>query len=351
MANTGFITSSGIVQVFTSGPFSGSIVTSSYSDGNNLFGNIINTSQSFISGTLDIIIPCDIEGSVINGVNYFERYYFDPIQCPPLGFCSPPTFISSSRNTCIDTDPSIYNIIYNSGSSTANQTIIEYSTSRNFNITGSTILNNSNLTSSIEVLINGFKPQFNAPVHFRAYNSCSNNTTSSRSNIITADNCVPQQPANPDFIYNIINQTDFVVETTDGVGVGTGPYFNVPSNSTGNSYTFNDNTGNFFFKVASPANCPNQGIYIELTTTTPNISNIVTTTINSELDSSNCGGNGIGAIISNYSGLTEYYLHFPSNNINTQIATNIFINRTNWSNLGNITLTIRYSNPNLQLFD
>jgi len=353
MANTGFISSSGIIQVFTSGPYSGSIVTSSYSDGINLFGNIINTSQSFISGTVDFIIPCETEGNIINGVNYFERYYFNPIQCPPLGFCFPPTFISASRNTCVDRDPSIYNIIYNSGSSTADYTIIEYSTSNNFNITGSTILDNSNLTSSIEVLINGFKPQFDAPVYFRAYNSCSNDTISSNSNVVIADNCVFQQPLYPNFTYNIVNQTSYQVETTNGTGNGiTGPWFNVPvNNTTGNSYVFNNDTGNFFFKVASPSNCPNQGIYIELTTTTPNISNIVNTNINSTLNSNDCGGNGIGIQTSNYSGITEYYLHFPSNNINTQISTNIFINRINYFDLGNITLTIKYTDPNLTIFE
>jgi hypothetical protein len=231
--------------------------------------------------------------------------------------------------------------------------IIQVFTSGNFNITGSTILDNSNLTSSIEVLINGFKPQFDAPVYFRAYNSCSNDTISSNSNVVIADNCVFQQPLYPNFTYNIVNQTSYQVETTNGTGNGiTGPWFNVPvNNTTGNSYVFNNDTGNFFFKVASPSNCPNQGIFLELTTTTPNISNIVNTNINSTLNSNDCGGNGIGIQTSNYSGITEYYLHFPSNNINTQISTNIFINRINYFDLGNITLTIKYTDPNLTIFE
>ena len=58
MAKTGYVINQGIQQVFTSGPFSGSLVTSSYSLNNSLVGPIIDTRQSFISGTLDIIYNC-----------------------------------------------------------------------------------------------------------------------------------------------------------------------------------------------------------------------------------------------------------------------------------------------------
>jgi hypothetical protein len=349
MAITGYITSSGIVQIFTTGPYSGSEVTSSYSDGSILFGGILNTFQPFISGDLDIITPCD-EDNIIPGVNYFERFYFNPTICTPDGTCLSPILISAQRNTCNDFDPSTYNITWLSGSSIADYTIIEYSTSPNFSSTGSTILDNSNYTSSINVLINGFPPQSTSPIYFRAYNSCSNGSNSLYSQTVIADNCVIITPTYSNFTFNIVNETNYQVQTTDGTVLGNGPYISVPSNDiTGNSYIFNTSIRNFFFKVQSPANCPNQGIYIELTTTSPGIAGNVNTTINTILDPTNCGGNGTSIQISNYTG-TQYFLHYPSNNINTQIATNIFINRENWFSTGNIKMTIKYQPPSNNIF-
>jgi hypothetical protein len=346
MAITGYITSSGILQVFITGPYSGSEVTSSFSDGSTLFGGILNTFQPFISGDLDVITPCD-EDNIIPGVNYFERFYFDPTICTPDGTCLSPILIEASRNTCNDFDPSTYNITWVSGSSIADYTIIEYSTFPNFITTGSTILDNSISTSptSINVLISGFAPQADSLIYFRAYNSCSNDSISGYSQTIIADNCVVVTPQYSNFTFNIVNETNFLVETTDGTGDGiNGPWINVSTNTTGNSYIFNTSTRDFFFKVQSPANCPTQGIYIELTTTTPGITSNVNTTINSTLNSNDCGGNGTSTQISNY-GNTQYFLHYPSSNINTQIATNIFINRTNWFNVGNIKMTIKYQPP------
>jgi hypothetical protein len=343
MAITGYITSSGILQVFITGPYSGSEVTSSFSDGSTLFGGILNTFQPFISGDLDVITPCD-EDNIIPGVNYFERFYFDPTICTPDGTCLSPILIAAERNTCIEFDPSNYNITWVSGSSIADYTIIEYSTSPNFTTTGSTILDNSDYTSSINVLINGFPPQSTSPIYFRAYNSCSNNSISGYSSTIVANNCEVITPTYSNFTFNIVNETNLTVQTTDGTGDGiNSPWINVSTNNTtGNSYTFNTSTRNFFFKVAAPQNCPNQGIYIELSTTTPNIDGNVITNINSILDPNDCGGNGISTQVQNYTGGNQYYLHYPTNTINTQTATNISINRTNWFNVGNIKLTIKY---------
>jgi hypothetical protein len=49
MANNGYVSSSGINQVFTTGPYTGAVVTSSYSSGSTLFGPTINFYQAFIS--------------------------------------------------------------------------------------------------------------------------------------------------------------------------------------------------------------------------------------------------------------------------------------------------------------
>jgi hypothetical protein len=349
MAITGYITSSGILQVFTTGPYSGSEVTSSYSDGSTLFGGILNTFQPFISGDLDTITPCETD-NIIPGVNFFERFYYDPTICTPDDTCLSPILLSVNRNTPCNDNNSTHSISYSSGSSTADYTIIEYSTFNNFTPTGSTILDNSILTSSlnipINILINGLSPQASTPVYFRAYNSCSNDSISGYSSIKIANNCV--SPPNPyeNFTFNIVNDTSYTVQTTNGTGSGTiGPWFNVPTNNpTGNSYNFNTSTGNFFFKVSSPANCPNQGIYVELTTTTPLIESNVNTNVSTTLVNNDCSGNGLGIQTSNYSG-TEYFLHYPTTDINTQISTNIFINRTDWVNIGNIKMTIKYQAP------
>jgi hypothetical protein len=345
MANNGYITSSGIIQIFTTGPYSGSEVTSSYSDGSTLFGGAVNTFQPFISGDLDIIIPCE-SNPIIPGVNYFERFNYNPTVCPPDDICLSPILISAQRNTCNDLDLPIYNLNWSSGSSIADYTIVEYSTSNTFNITGSTILDNSNFTSSVNVLINGFAPQSTTPIYFRAYNSCSNNSTSFYSQTVIANNCEVITPTYPDFTFNIVNQTNLTVQTTNGSGNGVnGPWFNVPTNNTtGNSYSFNTNFGNFFFKVQSPQNCPNQGVYIELTTTSTSINGNVVTSINTTLDPNDCSGLGNGVLVSNYNA-TPYFLHYPTTNMNNQFSTNIFINRENWFNVGNIKLTIKYQSP------
>jgi hypothetical protein len=337
MANTGYITSSGIIQIFTTGPYSGSEVTSSYSDGSTLFGGILNTFQPFISGDLDIITPCETD-NIIPGINSFERFYYDPAVCPPDGICLAPTFTSAQRNTCISSDPSTYNITWSSGSSTADYTIIEYSIFSNFSSTGSVILDNSNYTSSINVLINGFPPQSTSPIYFRAYNSCSNGSNSLYSQTIIANNCVITTPIYSDFTFNIVNQSGCTVETTNGTSTNTGPYISVPQNTIGNSYNFNTSTRNFFFKVASPTSCPNNRVYIELSTTSPNIEGNVITNI-SGVDSGNCIDN-MGIQTAQYNS-SPILLQYPTSNLLTQIATNIFINRESWFTGGNITLTIK----------
>jgi hypothetical protein len=345
MANTGYITSSGIVQMFTTGPYSGSEVTSSYSDGSLLFGDIIDTTQLFISGDLDTITPCEVDTNIIPGVNYFERFYFDPTICPPDNICISPVINLVERDTCSDFDPSIYNITYNFISPSADYTIIEYSTSPSFSITGSTILDNSSFISPtpISVLINGLPPQAGSPVYFRAYNSCSNDTISGYSSTSIADNCVIIQPPYQNFTFTIVNETNFLAEVSNTSGTS-GWTFIPPNNTTGISYTFNTSTKDFWFKVQSLQNCPNQNIFIELTTTTPSIGNIVQTSINSILDPTDCSSFGISSQTTQYPSNPEF-LHYPNTNINSQISTNILINRTNWFNQGNIKLTIKYQPP------
>jgi hypothetical protein len=340
MANTGYITSSGILQTFTTGPYSGSEVTSSYSIGSTLFGGIINTFQPFISGDIDSIITCPEDVIIIPGVNYFERLYYDPYTCPPDNICLSPILVSANRESCEEFDSPLYNIIYDSGSSIAGYTIVEYSTISNFSVTGSTIIDNSLFQSPLDVNINGLEPSPDTPIYFRAYNSCSNGFNSNYSNTIISNNCSGPSSTISPFTFNIVNQTGYLVKTTDGNGNGVdGPWYNIPT-STSTFYNFNDLIKSFFIKIASPTSCPDNRIYIELSTTSL-ISGIVTTTIGG-VQSGDCVTN-LSTSTTSYNPLTGIYLQYPTPDIDGQLSTLVSINRTNWLTEGNITMTIKYS--------
>ena len=96
MSNNGYISSSGIDQRFTTGPYSGSIVTSSYSSGSSLLGPTITFYQSFVSGanedtnSVNILTPCGV---------LFQRWYYDPVNCP-TGDCLSPTILSVAVANC-----------------------------------------------------------------------------------------------------------------------------------------------------------------------------------------------------------------------------------------------------------
>jgi hypothetical protein len=180
--NTGYVSSSGIQQVFNSGPYSGSLVTSSYSSGSTLFGPILNFTQSFVSGTVDDIFKCG---------DPFYRYYQDTASCPISG-CFAPTLLTATPISCSDNWNTEYFITYNSASANSTYTIIEYNPiDRDFNSTlglGTHIITNATpLTLPLNYFDDtGFLVQPNEIMYFRAYNSCSNGATSSYSNIISA---------------------------------------------------------------------------------------------------------------------------------------------------------------------
>jgi hypothetical protein len=190
MPNNGYISSSGIDQVFTTGPYIGAIVTSSYSSGSTLLGPTITFYQAFVSGT-ESIVPCSDTPEV------FQRYYYDPINCP-VGDCLPPSIISTAVANC--NQPSNYNyfLFFNSGSTNALYSTIEYSTSPNFTFnTGSYVVTNSlnNYTSSINIGNLPLTPIKSTPVYFRIFNSCSLGGTSSYSPIVSASCQVTPPPS------------------------------------------------------------------------------------------------------------------------------------------------------------
>ena len=197
MANNGYISSSGINQIFTTGPYTGSVVTSSYSTSDGiLFGPPIDFFQSFISGTIDEISTCN---------DVFKRYYYDPINCPP-GDCLAPIALSATVANCTNYDYNYY-FYFNSSSAAAEYSTIEYSTFSDFSSnTGSLIVTNSvGYRNLIDISNLGLLPIKTSNVYFRVFNSCSINGTSSYSNIVSASCQTPPPPTTPTFTVRLKN--------------------------------------------------------------------------------------------------------------------------------------------------
>lgn len=196
MANNGYISSSGINQIFTTGPYKGSVVTSSYSNDNTLSGPIINFAQSFIPGVIDELSTCN---------DTFQRYYYDPINCP-IGNCLAPIALSATVANCTNYDYNYY-FYFNSSSVAADYSTIEYSTFSDFSSnTGSLIVTNSvGYANPINVSNLGLLPIKTSNVYFRVFNSCSINGTSSYSNIVSASCQTSPPPTTPTFTVRLKN--------------------------------------------------------------------------------------------------------------------------------------------------
>jgi hypothetical protein len=153
MANTGYIINPKVIQIFTSGPNSGSEVTSSF--------NIeFDSSSSFTSSFL-----CN---------NEYLYKIFDPINCPIVNYCIEPSLISSTIVNPLSYDY-LYNITYNSFNITSS--IIEYSLSNTFNSeTGSLYVTNSidpnNIIIDISTGLNSLPINCEVPIYFRMKNIC-----------------------------------------------------------------------------------------------------------------------------------------------------------------------------------
>jgi hypothetical protein len=223
--NSGYVSSSGIQQTFNSGPYSGSRVTSSYSNGTTLFGPTVNFTQLFTSGTNDFITPC-----IYKKAPGFFRYYQNTTQCPPPAFCIPPTLLTANPVNCADQEnwTSSYTVTYNSGSSSATRTIIQYSLLGNFtdsNAFRTKIITNPSSGSLTVDAVADFGA-YTAPtdfVYFRAYNSCSSGITSSFSDIISASCPVPPAPEFNPFTIEFTNKTgnsvQYFLDYGDGITV------------------------------------------------------------------------------------------------------------------------------------
>ena len=203
MPNNGYISSSGVDQVFTTGPYIGAIVTSSYSSGSTLLGPITTFYQPFESESRDVIVPCSDPSG-----NYpiFKRWYYDPISCSIDG-CLPPTIISTAVKFCYKANDYNYWLFFNSGSTNSIFSTIEYSTVSDFSFnTGSLVVTNSlsTYTSSIDISNLPLLPLKATPVYFRVFDSCSLGL-SAYSNLVSASCQTSPPPTTPPFTVRLRN--------------------------------------------------------------------------------------------------------------------------------------------------
>lgn len=172
MANTGYKINPYVQQIFTTGPNSGSLVTSS-------FITTFDTGSDFLSSSL-----CN---------NNFYYKIFDPINCPISGYCIAPTLYISQPTFCDGNYNYDYNISYNINNNIIDipSGTIEFSLSKFFPTTQTGSVNITYLSSSETQTINisPLSPHlpynYSTPVYFRLKNQCGY-SSSVYSNIISS---------------------------------------------------------------------------------------------------------------------------------------------------------------------
>ena len=246
MANTGYLTSSGIQQVFTTGPLSGSEVTSSYSVGSTFFGPTLNFKQQFISGVIDDIYPCS------NTPQIFERYYLEP----SCASCITP-ILYSGTTFCEDF---LYDFTYTIdrgivNASNSPYTVIYYSTSPTFTSNTGSYINNNNInSSSISINISSSLtspiPSRITPIYFKAFNSCSAVLSSSFSNTLIVSCSKYTQPPTSSyepFILKIKNS--FLNSGTSIQYIHDGSTYNLATNASSSIYIYQETTPTVSVKI------------------------------------------------------------------------------------------------------
>lgn len=315
MANNGYISSSGINQIFTTGPYKGSVVTSSYSNDNTLSGPIINFAQSFIPGVIDELSTCN---------DTFQRYYYDPINCP-IGNCLAPIALSATVANCTNYDYNYY-FYFNSSSVAADYSTIEYSTFSDFSSnTGSLIVTNSvGYANPINVSNLGLLPIKTSNVYFRVFNSCSINGTSSYSNIVSASCQTSPPPTTPTFTVRLKNSM---------VGSNNALYYTY----NGTEYVlFGGNTVNLTITTLSSLNIPFRTLFpydnvytIIATASSTTLNGFVTTILNESTPTF------YGEIVNQSTNTYPYNLYY--NTEGTPDAS-IIIDRSLWNDSGLIEI-------------
>lgn len=181
MANTGYKINPQVIQYFTSGPNSGSEVSSS-------FNTTFNVGSNFTS-------------SMSCGTQYNYRV-FDPQDCVIPSFCIAPSIIAVDPSVCGREYNYTYTISYNinSNASEVPQSTIEYSLSPSFSgeVKGRTITNNiSSSITTVSININNLNitpTNGNTEVYFRVFNICGGGIGNSTNSPIKSTKCTYVSP-------------------------------------------------------------------------------------------------------------------------------------------------------------
>lgn len=233
MANSGYVLHKGIEQVFTSGPYAGSVVTSSYSNENGILGPIVNQNQSFTVGSVESLYPC--VGLV------FNRRVLDLINC--FLDVAQPT-VNSFTSNCFPYDGK-FNFTYtpNGSSATIPYTIVEYGIDPTFAITSSVIINNAGtIPTTIDVHTLPSFPIQTTLVYFRAYNSGSTGFTSSYSPTLSS-NCLPPLSCVTPNLQSVKLTSPGIVTVTWNIPPGGAPVTTITIQTSTNGSTWTNQTG------------------------------------------------------------------------------------------------------------
>jgi len=174
MANTGFIIHPSVIQVFTSGPNSGSIVSAS-------FNETFNSGSGFTSASL-----CD------NEYVYREQ---DLENCPVVDECPIPTFVSLSANNCTNPVPDRTYTLFVNLSTEATTLFVEYSTSATFSTNVGTFSKSATSNAIFSVNISDLSSlpiSKTTPIYFRCYFDCGGENISDYSPT-KSTSCPPQE--------------------------------------------------------------------------------------------------------------------------------------------------------------
>lgn len=331
MANNGYISSSGIDQTFTTGPYSGSIVTSSYSSGSVLNGPNINFNQPFISGSDSPTGSVDYDPSAVNILSpcgtLFQRYFNDPINCLLPVSCIVPTMLSAEPVDCGNPRNKFHWVYLDSGSIDAEKTIIEFSTYLDFSQnTGSLTVINPTSSIQISTLSLPVRPFNTQPLYIRAFNSCSIGAYSTPSNIVTSSCFTPYQP--PILPFNVV-----LKNTMTGSISTSNQLFYTYQNQTYSISPLDEVTLTILdgnpLSIPFWTNRPENEVYkINLTDSTFNsiFNGNVSSTLTDNTPSIN------GTVIQS----TNFYPHIFYYNTEGQPDAYITVDRSNWDNGGEI---------------
>ena len=374
---TTYQSSSAINQKFTSGPIGAPVDRSFSNTLGQLFGPSVNFEKKFVSGSDAQEGQPGYDPNAVNSIpdcngNYYNRIFENPTLCPP-GKCTIPTLTSAAlSSSCTSIYDYKYNITYNSGSSDAKFTKIEYSIASNFTNKATSSINNELLSRPPINISNLTSPPLNGytTVYFRAFNECSNGNTSSYSNVLTASCIAPPPPTYQPFSFSVSNRSTLPIT----INVGTQTY-TIQNNQTIGSIPLDLPLSTISISVVGAATTtPPTKIRIgenykpqyNISASAPsNYSGLISTTIYPEIDSraSDDPNYTITTIAPasqtiNSKTTTLYDLHalVTSNNLtqapalktvfastgssNPVSEVRINIDRTSWTDRGNISFTI-----------